>query len=243
MFPIFLKEINTFFSSQIGYMVMAVFLIIMGLVLFVFPDTSLLNYQFATLDQLFGMAPMIFLFLIPAITMRSLSEEYQQGTIELLSTKPVSGWGIIAGKYLACLLLVVFALLPTLLYYFTVYELGAPKGNLDSGAILGSYLGLLFLAAAFTSIGLFASALSNNQITGFILATFLCFILYYGFFFFSKLPFFIGKGDDFVEKLGIDFHYQSISRGVLDSRDILYFLSVSAIFMLATLFVLEKRKW
>lgn len=243
MFSIFLKEINTFFSSQIGYMVMAVFLIIMGLVLFVFPDTSLLNYQFATLDQLFGMAPMIFLFLIPAITMRSLSEEYQEGTIELLSTKPISDWGIIFGKYWACLLLVVFALLPTLLYYYTVYELGASKGNLDSGAILGSYLGLLFLAAAFTSIGLFASALSNNQITGFILATFLCFILYYGFFFFSKLPFFIGKGDDFVEKLGIDFHYQSISRGVLDSRDILYFLSVSAIFMLATLFVLEKRKW
>lgn len=243
MFSIFLKEINTFFSSQIGYMVMAVFLIIMGLVLFVFPDTSLLNYQFATLDQLFGMAPMIFLFLIPAITMRSLSEEYQEGTIELLSTKPISDWGIIFGKYWACLLLVVFALLPSLLYYYTVYELGAPKGNLDSGAILGSYLGLLFLAAAFTSIGLFASALSNNQITGFILATFLCFILYYGFFFFSKLPFFIGKGDDFVEKLGIDFHYQSISRGVLDSRDILYFLSVSAIFMLATLFVLEKRKW
>lgn len=243
MFSIFLKEINTFFSSQIGYMVMAVFLIIMGLVLFVFPDTSLLNYQFATLDQLFGMAPMIFLFLIPAITMRSLSEEYQQGTIELLSTKPISDWGIIFGKYWACLLLVVFALLPTLLYYYTVFELGAPKGNLDSGAILGSYLGLFFLAAAFTSIGLFASALSNNQITGFILATFLCFILYYGFFFFSKLPFFIGKGDDFVEKLGIDFHYQSISRGVLDSRDILYFLSVSAVFMLATLFVLEKRKW
>ena len=243
MYPIFLKELNTFFSSLIGYIVMSVFLVTMGLLMFVFPETSLLNYRYASLDQLFGVAPQIFLFLIPAITMRAFSEEYQQGTIELLSTKPITDWNIILGKFFACLLLVVFALLPTLLYYYTVYHLGAPKGNLDSGAILGSYIGLFFLAASFTAIGLFASSLSKNQITGFVLATFLCFLLFYGFFFFSKLPFFIGRGDDLVERLGIDFHYQSISRGVLDTRDLLYFLSVSTIFLVLTNFVLEKRKW
>jgi ABC-2 type transport system permease protein len=242
MIAIYLKEINSFFSSLIGYIVIAVFLVILGLVLFVFPDTSLLNYPFASLDQLFGIAPMIFLFLIPAVTMRAFSEEYQQGTIELLRTKPVTDWAIVLGKYLASLSLVVFALLPTLLYYYTVYDLGTPRGNLDSGAILGSYIGLFFLAAAFTGIGVFASALSGNQIFGFILATFLCFLLYYGFYFFSQLPIFVGKGDDLVEKLGIDFHYESISRGVLDSRDVIYFLSVSIIFLLATLFVLERKK-
>ena len=242
MIPIYLKEINSFFSSLIGYIVIAVFLIILGLVLFVFPDTNMLNYPFASLDQLFGMAPMIFLFLIPAITMRAFSEEYQQGTIELLRTKPVTDLGIILGKYLASLSLVVFALLPTLLYYYTVYELGMPKGNLDSGAIFGSYIGLFFLAAAFSAIGIFASALSGNQIFGFILATFLCFLLYYGFYYFSQLPIFVGKGDDLVEKLGIDFHYDSISRGVLDCRDVIYFISVSLIFILSTLFVLENRK-
>ncbi|MEO0340686.1 MAG: gliding motility-associated ABC transporter permease subunit GldF [Bacteroidota bacterium] len=242
MLPIFLKEINTFFSSLIGYIVMSVFLIMMGLVLFVFPDTNILDYQYASLDQFFGIAPLIFLFLIPALTMRSFSEEYQQGTIELLSTKPVSPLGITLGKYLAALLLVAFTLLPTILYYYTVYELGAPKGNLDAGAIAGSYIGLFFLAAVFTAIGIFASSLSNNQITGFVLATFLCFLLYYGFFYFSKLPIFIGKGDDVVEKLGIDFHYQSISRGVLDSRDLIYFLSMIALFIVSTLYVLENRK-
>lgn len=242
MIAIYFKEINSFFSSLIGYVVIAVFLVILGLILFVFPDTSLLNYPFASLDQLFGIAPVIFLFLIPAITMRAFSEEYQQGTIELLRTKPVSDTAIVLGKYLASLSLVVFALLPTLLYYYTIYELGTPRGNLDSGAILGSYIGLFFLAAAFTSIGVFASALSGNQIFGFILATSLCFLLYYGFFYFSQLPVFVGKGDDLVEKLGIDFHYESISRGVLDSRDVLYFISVSTVFLLATLFVLERRK-
>ena len=243
MFPIFLKEVNTFFSSLIGYIVMSVFLVTMGLFMFVFPDTSLLNYQYASLDQLFAIAPMIFLFLIPAVTMRSFSEEYQAGTIELLSTKPISDYGIILGKYFACLLLVAFTLVPTVLYYYTVSELGASEDTLDSGAILGSYIGLFFLAAVFTAIGLFASSLSSNQITGFVLATFLCFLLYYGFFFVSKLPFFIGRGDDFVERIGIDFHYQSISRGVLDSRDIIYFLSVSALFLVFTHFVIEKRKW
>ena len=147
MLSIFRKEINLFFSSLIGYIVIGVFLVVLGLFLFVFPDTSILNFGFASLDPLFSMAPNIFVFLIPAITMRTFAEEQQSGTIELLITRPISDWQIILGKYLASFVLVAFALLPTLLYYYTVYDLGAPQGNLDSGGIMGSYVGLLFLAA------------------------------------------------------------------------------------------------
>lgn len=243
MLTIFRKEINTFFSSLIGYIVVAVFLVILGLIMFVFPDTSLLNYNYATLDQLFDIAPMVFVFLIPAITMRSFAEERQSGTIELLATRPISDLQIVMGKFLASFALTFFALLPTLLYYYTVYELGDPKGNLDSGAIMGSYIGLLFLAAAFAAIGVFASSLTNNQIVSFILATFLCFILHWGFYFFSKMPGLVGKLDEFVQMLGIDYHYASISRGVIDSRDVIYFLSVIGIFIAATVTSLERRKW
>lgn len=243
MKSIFWKEINSFFSSLIGYIVIGVFLIILGLVMFVFPDSSLLDSNYATLDQLFSVGPMIFLFLIPAITMRSFAEEQQNGTIELLVTRPLSDLSIILGKYWASVTLVAFALAPTLLYYYTVYELGSPKGNLDAGAIVGSYVGMLFLAGAFVAIGLFASSLTNNQIVAFILATFLCFLLYYGFFYFSKLPVFVGRGDDLVQMIGIDYHYDSISRGVIDSRDVLYFLSVIALFIGLTNLSLERRKW
>lgn len=243
MLHIFKKELNTFFSSLIGYIVIGVFLVVMGLVMFVFPDYSLLNYNYATLDQLFDIAPIIFMFLIPAITMRSFAEENQTGTIELLATRPLFDLEIILGKYFACLLLVVFALIPTILYYYTVYQLGSPKGNLDSGAILGSYFGLLFLASVFVAIGIFASSITNNQIVAFILATFLCFIFHWGFLYFSKLPIFVGKIDDIVQMLGIDHHYASISRGVIDTRDMIYFLSVISFFIMLTLVGLERRKW
>ena len=243
MFTIFIKELNTFFSSLIGYIVIGVFLGILGLVMFVFPDTSLLNYNYSTLDQLFDMAPMVFMFLIPAVTMRSFAEEHQTGTIELLATRPLTDLQIVAGKYLASLALVIFALLPTLVYYYTVYQLGSPQGNLDSGAIMGSYIGLVFLAGAFVAIGIFASSLTNNQIVGFILATFLCFIFYWGFYFFSKLPIFVGRVDDIVQMIGIDYHYISISRGVLDTRDLIYFISVIGVFIGMTVASLERRKW
>ena len=200
--------------------------------LFVFPDTSLLEYRYATLDQLFELAPNIFMFLIPAITMRSFAEEIQAGTIELLATKPIKDLEIVLGKFLACWSLVIFALLPTILYYYTVHELGSPKGNLDAGAILGSYIGLLFLSGVFVAVGLFASALSKNQIVAFILATFFCFLLQWGFLYFSKLPVFVGKIDDVVQMMGIDYHYKSISKGVLDSRDlILFFLCVCGLYL------------
>jgi len=243
MWSIFKKEINTFFSSLIGYITIGVFLVILGLIMFVFPDTSLLEYNFATLDQLFDIAPMIFMLLIPAITMRFFAEEQQNGTIELLVTKPVTDLDIVLGKYFAALLLVLFALLPTLLYYYTVYQLGSPPGNLDSGAILGSYIGLVFLAGAFTAIGLFASALAGNQIEAFILAAFLGFAFFYGFFFISKLPVFVGKVDDVVQMIGMDYHYSSISRGVLDTRDLIYFASLISLFIAMTLVSLGSRKW
>jgi ABC-2 type transport system permease protein len=243
MLPIFKKEINTFFSSLIGYIVIGVFLVLMGLLLWVFPEFSILDGAYANLDTLFAVSPMVFMFLIPAVTMRTFAEEKQTGTIELLATRPITDWQIVGGKFLACLTLVVFALLPTALYYVSVYQLGAPPGNLDSGGIMGSYIGLLFLAAAFSAIGVFASSLTNNQIVAFVLATFLCFFTYLAFDFLSRLPIFFGKTDDIVQAIGIAYHYDSVSRGVLDSRDVVYFLSVISLFLAATVLSLGKRRW
>ncbi|NRB64576.1 MAG: gliding motility-associated ABC transporter permease subunit GldF [Saprospiraceae bacterium] len=242
MLAIFKKEVHAFFGTLIGYLVIGVFLVLLGLIMFVFPDSSVLDYPYATMGQLFDNAPLIFLFLIPAVTMRMFAEERQNGTIEFLMTKPVSLKDIILGKYLASMALVVFALVPTLLYFFTIYQLGSPVGNIDTGAVLGSYIGLLFLAGCFTAIGLFASAMSKNQITGFVAATFLCFLLFYGFFFFSKLPVFFGRGDVIVQMLGIDFHYEAISKGVIDTRNVVYFLSVIGFFLFGTQLLLERIK-
>lgn len=243
MWSIYRKEINLFFSSLIGYIVIGVFLLVLGLFLFVFTDTSILSYGYATLDQLFTMAPNIFVFLIPAITMRSFAEEQQSGAIELLVTRPITELQIILGKYLASLTLVLFALLPTLLYYYTVYDLGAPRGNLDVGGILGSYFGLVFLSGAFVAIGVFASSLTTNQIVAFLLAAALSFWFFWGFDYLSRLPVFFGKGDDVVQMFGMLYHYDSLSRGVLDSRDVVYFLSVTGLFLFLTLVSLERRKW
>jgi ABC-2 type transport system permease protein len=243
MLTIFRREIHAFFSSPIGYIAIGVFLVILGMFVFFFPDSSILEYNYATLAPLFDTAPLVFMFLIPAVTMRLFAEEQQSGTIEFLSTKPLREMDIILGKYFAALVLVMFALIPTLLYWYTTYQLGSPKGNLDAGAILGSYLGLLMLAAIFTAVGVFASSLSSNQILAFLLATFLCFLLYYGFFYFSRLPVFVGRWDDVIQKMGIDYHYNSISRGLIDSRDVIYFFSVSALFLMMTLVSLERRKW
>ena len=243
MLAIFKKEINSFFSSLIGYVVIAVFLVLTGLLLFFFRSTSLLEQNIASLDQLFDLAPKIFLFLIPAITMRTFAEEQQNGTIEFLTTKPLRDMQIIFGKYWACLLLVAFALIPTLIYFITIYQLGSPKGNLDSGAIAGSYIGLLLLGAVFVSIGIFASSLTNNQIISFLMAAFLCFFVHWGFDYLSELPVFLGNGDDIVQMLGMDYHYRSISRGIVDLADVVYYISTITLFLLLTKLVLEKRKW
>ncbi len=242
MLTILKKEISSFLSSLIAYITIIVFLLVAGLFVWVFPDTSILEYGFATIDTLFNIAPWVFMFLIPAITMRSFSEEKKSGTIELLTTRPISDLQIIMGKYFAGLILVILSVLPTLIYYYSVYQLGSTKGNIDSGAVLGSYIGLVLLGACFVSIGIFASSLADNQIVAFILAVFISFICYAGFDSFSALDLF-GRVDTLIAYLGINEHYQSISRGVLDSRDLIYFLSFIALFILLTKTILESRKW
>ena len=242
MINILLKEINLFFSSLIGYLTIGIFLLITGLFLWVFPDTSILNYGYATLEYLFYIAPWVFMFLIPAITMRSFSEEIKTGTIEILATKPVTDRQIILGKYFATLLLIVFAILPTFLYFYTVAKLDVAPG-IDTGATWGSYIGLLFLGGAFAAIGIFTSATTSNQIVAFLVAVFLCFFFYAAFDYLSQLNVFYAKIDNIIEQIGISHHYDSISRGVVDTRDVIYFLSFIGIFILLTQFVIESRKF
>lgn len=243
MLNIVRRELGAYFSSFIAYIIIGVFLLFLGLFMWVFQDTSVLNYNYATLDQLFTLAPLVFMFLIPAISMRSFAEEYQDGTLELLLTKPISTLQMILGKYLSVLLLVLFALIPTLLYYYSIHQLGSPKGNIDSGGVMGSYIGLFLLSAVFSAIGIFSSALSRNQIVSFVIGAFLCFLFHWGFQYLGDLPIFFGTWDDLIQKIGIDYHYTSISRGVLDTRDIIYFISVITIFIMATKLVIDKKNW
>ncbi len=243
MIAIYLKELNSFFSSLTGYLALGIFLLVMSLFVWIFPDTSVLSYGFATLDGLFTTAPWIFMFLAPAVTMRMFSEEWSAGTYELLSTRPLSEATIISGKYFAALTLIVFSLLPTGIYYYTVYQLGSPTGNLDSGAVLGSYIGLFLLGSAFVSIGIFSSSVTNSQIVAFLLALFLCFFFFMAFEFLSRLNIFYAKADELIELLGINAHYRSISRGVLDTRDLLYFVSFNLVFLMLTRVALQSRKW
>lgn len=242
MIAIYLREITHFFSSLIAYIVIGIFLIFMSLVLWVFPETSILDNNYANLNAFFNMAPTIFTFVIPAITMASFSEERQSGTIELLFTKPLRTWQVIAGKYLANLTLVVFALVPTLVYYYSVYQLGLPVGNVDTGAVIGSYIGIFLLAAAFVSIGTFTSGLTSNQVVAFVLGTFTCFLFHWGFEYISKLPVFFGVFDDLIQRLGMNYHYLSLSRGLVDSRDVLYFITVIALFLYLNYFSLNKSR-
>lgn len=242
MFSVFKKEIHSFFSSLTGYLVMIVFLLSIGLFMWVFSETSVLDYNFATLDQLFSIAPLVFLFLIPAITMRSISEEKSKGTLELLFTKPLTIYDIVVGKYLANFTLVLLSILPTFVYYYSVYQLGSPVGNLDSGAIFGSYIGLMFLGGTFVAIGMFASALTYNQIAAFILGAFLCFFMHWAFLYISALPIFATSFDLVIQKLGVNYHYTNISRGLIETKDIIYFISIIVIFVYATIMVIQFRK-
>ncbi len=243
MLTLLRKEINSFLSSLIGYIVITVFLLFMGLFLWVFHSGSnILDNEFASIDPLFIIAPWVFLFLIPAITMRSFADEKKSGTIELLLTRPLSDLQIILAKYFAGMILVVFSLIPTLLYYYSVHKLGNPPGNIDTGGMWGSYVGLLFLGGAYVAIGIFASSITDNQIVSFILAVCLCAFVCYGFDALSSFELF-GKVDNIILGMGIMDHYQSMSRGVIDTRDALYFISVIAIFILCTRTVLESRKW
>ncbi|GGD23190.1 gliding motility-associated ABC transporter substrate-binding protein GldG [Hyunsoonleella pacifica] len=230
MLAILKKEINTFFASPIGYMVIAIFLILNGLLLWVFKsEFNILDYGFADLSAFFLLAPWILLFLIPAVTMRSFSDEKKQGTLELLLTKPISHLNIVLGKFFGAFILILMALLPTLLYVYSVYQLGSTAGNLDLGSTFGSYIGLLFLAAAYTAIGMFCSTLSNNQIVAFIASICICLFFFLGFEGITALT-----SSSFIEQLGMNYHYKNMSRGVLDSRDVIYFLSVVLFFILLT---------
>ena len=242
MIQILKKEIKSFLNSLIAYLVIAVFLISMGLLMWVFPATSVLNYGYADMSTLFGLAPYVFMFLIPAITMRSFAEEKKGGTLELLFTRPLTDWQIILGKYLAGWIIVILALVPTLIFYFSIYQLGSPVGNIDSAGVIGSYIGLVLLGAVFTSIGIFASAITENQIIAFIIAAFLCFIFFEGFGALSSLNIW-GQASDYIAGLGILYHYQAMSRGLIDSRNLIYFLSVIALMLLFTRLVLGSRKW
>jgi len=240
MKSILLREIKSFFGSPIGYLVIAIFLLLNGLFLWVFEgDFNIPNSGFADLSPFFTLAPWILIFLIPAVTMRSFSDEKKQGTIELLFTKPLSLWQIVNGKFFGAFLLILIAIIPTLIYVFVLSSLGNPEGNLDFGSTLGSYFGLLFLIGAYTSIGIFTSTLSENQIVAFIISVFLCFIFYFGF---DGISSFAGSFDLVVSSIGMDYHFKSMSRGVLDTRDILYFVSITVLFLSFTVYKLKSLK-
>jgi ABC-2 type transport system permease protein len=240
MKSILLREIKSFFGSPIGYLVIAIFLLLNGLFLWVFDgEYNILKSGFADLTPFFTISPWILIFLIPAVTMRSFSDEKKQGTLELLVTKPLTIWQIVNGKFFGAVLLIVIAIIPTLIYVYVISSLGMPEGNIDMGSTIGSYFGLLFLIAAYTAIGVFTSALSDNQIVAFIISVFLCFFFYFGFEGLSTLV----KGiEGFVSYLGMDSHFRSMSRGVLDTRDILYFVSISVLFLSLTVYKLKSLK-
>ena len=240
MISIAKKELHQFFSSLTGYITIILFLLVNAIYLFVLKDSNIFDFGYATLASFFDLAPWVFIFLIPALTMRSFADEFKTGTFETLQTRPLTQWGIVTGKYIAVVLVIIIALIPTLLYVITVQSLSS-SGGIDSGAITGSYIGLFFLAAVFAAISIWCSSLTSNAVIAFLLSAFACLILYFGFSAISKLPVFTGNADYYIEMLGIDFHYQSISRGVIDTRDVIYFISLIFLFLFATQKNLQKK--
>jgi ABC-2 type transport system permease protein len=236
------KEFNSFLNSLIAYVVIGVFLTGMGLLMWVFPETSVLEYGYADMDTLFSLGPYVFIFLIPAITMRSFAEEKKSGTMELLLTKPLTDWDVILGKFFACFLLVLVALLPTVIYYFTIGALGNPTGNIDTPGVIGSYIGLALLGGVFCSVGMVASSITSNQIVSFILAAFLCFILFTGFESIATLNVWSANAL-LIKQFGVLYHYDALSKGLIDSRDVIYFVSVGAFMLMISKTVLSSRSW
>jgi ABC-2 type transport system permease protein len=240
MISIAKKEFYQFFSSLTGYITIILFLLVNAIYLFVLKDSNIFDFGYATLSSFFDLAPWVFIFLIPALGMRSFADEFKSGTFETLKTSPLTKWQIVGGKYVAILAVIVIALIPTFLYIITIHSLSS-SGGIDSGAITGSYIGLFFLASVFAAITLWCSGLTSNAVIAFLLSAFACIVLYFGFSAISKLPVFSGNADYYIEMIGIDFHYQSISRGVLDTRDIVYFLSVIFLFLFSTQKILIKK--
>ena len=238
-----LKEIRSFLNSVTGYLVIVVYLVINSVFLWLVPGNfNLLEGGYASIDGLFLISPWVFMFLIPAITMRMFADEKRGGTMELLLTKPLTDMNIVWSKFSAGFILVLFSLLPTLIYYFSIYQLGNPVGNIDSGGTFGSYIGLLFLGSSYVAIGVFSSSLTDNQIIAFLIGMFLCFVFYFGFNQMATLGGFQNM-ELLILSLGISEHYTSMSRGVIDSRDVLYFIGLIVIFALATRLVIQSRKW
>ena len=242
MYAVFKRELFSFLNSAMAYITIGIFLLACGILLWFFPDTSILEYGYAEMDGFFSLVPFLFMFLIPAITMRSFAEERREGTYVLLATRPLTDGQIVCAKYLACVVLVFFSLLPTLVYYYSISELGLPKGNIDTGAVIGSYAGLFLLGSAFAAIGIFASSITKNQIIAFAIAVFICFFAHSGFDSLSKVPF-LANIETTIANLGINEHYQSISRGVMDTRDLIYFLTLIILFLGITKLVIGGRKW
>jgi len=242
MIQVLSKEFNSFLNSLIAYVVIGVFLTGIGLLMWVFPETSILDYGYADLETLFSLGPYVFIFLIPAITMRSFAEETKGGTMELLLTKPLSDWDIILGKFFACFFLVMLSLIPTLIYYFSVYALGNPVGNIDTPGVVGSYTGLVLLGAVFCSIGIFSSSITQNQIVSFITGAFLCYFLFAGFESLSLLNVW-STHSLFIRELGLLYHYDALSKGLIDSRNLVYFGSVITLMLLITRIILGARSW
>lgn len=242
MIEVLTKEFNSFLNSLIAYVVIGVFLTGIGLLMWVFPETSVLEYGYADMETLFSFGPYVLIFLIPAITMRTFAEEAKGGTLELLLTKPLSDWDIILGKFLACFFLVLLSLVPTLIYYLSVYALGNPPGNIDTPGVIGSYIGLTLLGAVFCAIGIFSSSLTNNQIVSFIVAAFLCYFLFAGFESISLVNVW-SEGSLFIKELGLLYHYDALSKGLIDSRNLVYFGSVLALMLLITRIILGARSW
>jgi ABC-2 type transport system permease protein len=239
MWSICKKELRQYFSSLTGYIAIIVFLLVNGLVLFVFKN-NIFEFGYVTLERFFELAPWILLLLIPAITMRTFAEEFKAGTFEILQTRPLSRRQIITGKYLGSLLVVVIALIPTIVYIFSLQALSSDEG-LDIGATIGSYIGLFFLTAVFTAIGICCSSFTSNAVVAFIVSLVACALLFYGFSAISQLPAFSNGTDYYIEMLGIDFHYRSLSRGLIDLRDIIFFISVIFLFLAITNHNLLKR--
>jgi len=236
MWNICKKEISQFFSSLTGYIAVILFLLINGMFLFLLQDSNIFDFGYASLDKFFELSPWVFIFLVPAVAMRSFSDEFRTGTFEILKTKPVTSLQIVLGKYFSVILVVVIALIPTLLYVFTIKTLSV-TGAIDKGGISGSYLGLIFLSAVFSAISICCGSFTSNAIVSFLISAFMCLILYFGFNAISSISVFSGNIDYYIEMLGIDFHYQSISRGVIDSRDLTYFLSL----ILLSIFITQKK--
>lgn len=242
MWAICKKEFRQFFSNLTGYIAIILFLLLNGLFLFVFSNFNILEFGYATLENFFTLAPYILLLLIPAVTMRLLADEWRSGTMELLQTKPLTAFQISLGKYIAALLVVCIALLPTLVYVVSISNLAETGTSLDGGGLIGSYIGLFFLSAGFAAISLCTGSFTNNSVVAFLLAAFFCFLLYNGFDALSKLPVFQSGADYYLQQLGMDYYYRSLSRGVIDSRDILYFLSLIFLFLLITAKRISRKK-